>query len=94
MEFGMQATFVLTAVNIVLLLLLTYVYGRSWMRMRTSFTAGLLLFTLAFLLQYGVSLYCYLTGIESFVEMAGLNALVVTGLQTIAFAILNIISWS
>jgi hypothetical protein len=94
MEFGMQATFVLTAVNIVLLLLLTYVYGSSWVKMRTSFTAGLLLFTLAFLLQYGVSLYCYLTGIESFVEMAGLNALVVTGLQTVAFAILNIISWS
>ncbi|HLF55132.1 MAG TPA: hypothetical protein VI612_05435 [Candidatus Nanoarchaeia archaeon] len=94
MEFVMKATFVLTIVNIVLLLLLTYLYGRNWARMRTSFTAGLLLFTLAFLVQYGVSLYCYFTGMESFVEMAGMNALVVTGLQTIAFTILNAISWS
>ena len=94
MEFVMKATFVLTIVNIVLLLALSYVYGRNWVKMRSTFTAGLLLFTLAFLVQYLVSFYFYMTEMHFFVDMVSMHVFVLTVLQTIAFAILNGISWS
>ncbi len=93
MEFEMQATFVLTAVNIVLLLALAYVYGRNWARLRSGFTAGLLLFTLAFLAQYVMSFYFYVTNMDYYVDMVSLHVLILTLLQTIAFAVLNGISW-
>ncbi len=94
MEFVMKATFVLTTVNIVLLLLLTYVYGRNWVRLRSTFTAGLLLFTLAFLVQYITSFYFYITNMQFYVDMVSMHVFVLTILQTIAFTILNAISWS
>ena len=93
MEFVMKATFVLTIVNIVLLLALSYVYGRNWVKMRSTFTAGLLLFTFAFLAQYLVSFYFYATEMQYFVDMVSMHVFVLTVLQTIAFAILNGISW-
>lgn len=93
MEFVMQATCVLTAVNIVLLLALVYVYGRNWLRVRSGFTMGLLVFTGAFLLQYVTSFYFYVTGMDYFVAMVSMYAFVLTLLQTIAFAVLNVISW-
>ncbi len=94
MEFVMKATFVLTIVNIVLLLALSYVYGRNWVKMRSTFTAGLLLFTMAFLVQYLVSFYFYVAEMQFFVDMVSIHVFVLTVLQTIAFAILNGISWS
>ena len=93
MEFEMQATFVLTAVNIVLLLALSYVYGRNWAKLKSGFTAGLLLFTLAFLAQYLMSFYFYVTNMDFFVDMVSLHVLILTFIQTVAFAILNSISW-
>jgi len=93
MEFEMQATFVLTVVNIVLLLALAYVYGKNWMRFKSGFTAGLLLFTIAFLAQYVTSFYFYVTNMDYFVDMVSMHVLILTLLQTIAFAILNGISW-
>ena len=94
MEFVMKATFVLTIVNIVLLLALSYVYGSNWLKIRSKISAGLLLFTLAFLVQYLVSFYFYVTEMHFFVEMVSMHVFVLTVLQTIAFAILNGISWS
>jgi hypothetical protein len=94
MEFVMKATFVLTIVNVVLLLALSYVYGRNWVKIRSTFTAGLLLFTLAFLAQYLVSFYFYMTEMQYFVDMVSMHVFVLTVLQTTAFAILNGISWS
>lgn len=93
MEFVMKATYVLTLVNIVLLLLLAYVYGKNWLRIRSGFTAGLLLFTIAFLAQYMMSFYFYVTSMDYFVEMVSMHVFIVTMLQTLAFAILNAISW-
>ena len=93
MEFVMKATFVLTSINIILLLSLGYVYGRNWMKIRTWFTSGLLLFTVIFLIQDLTSFYFYLANMPYFVEMVSMHVFVLTLLQTIAFAILNIISW-
>lgn len=94
MEFVMKATFVLTIVNIVLLLLLTYLYGRNWTKMRSAFTAGLLLFTIAFLAQYVMSFYFYVTNMDYYVDMVSMHVFVLTSLQTVAFTVLNAISWS
>jgi hypothetical protein len=93
MEFEMQATFVLTTVNIVLLLALAYVYGRNWARLKSGFSAGLLLFTLAFLAQYVTSFYFYVTNMDYYVDMVSMHVLILTFLQTVAFAILNFLSW-
>lgn len=93
MEFVMKATFVLTVVNIALLLLLAYVYGKNWMRIRSGFTAGLLLFTIAFLAQYIMSFYFYVTSMDYFVEMVSMHVFILTILQTLAFAVLSAISW-
>ena len=94
MEFVMKATFVFTAVNIILLLMLAYVYGKNLVKIRSTFTAGLLLFTVAFLAQYVMSFYFYVTSMNYFVEMVSMHVFILTVLQTIAFTILNTISWS
>ena len=94
MEFEMQATFALTIVNIILLCILGYVYGRNWMKVKSAFTSGLLIFTAVMLLQYLMSFYFYTTGMEYFVEMASMHVLILTALHTIAFAVLTFISWS
>jgi len=93
MEFVMQATFVLTTVNIILLLALTYVYGKNWAKFRSGFTAGLLVFTLAFLVQYVTSFYFYVTSMDYYVDMVSMHVFILTLLQTIGFAVLNAISW-
>jgi len=89
----MKATFGLTALNIILLLALSYIYGRNWLKLKTSFTSGLLLFTILFLLQNLTSFYFYITMTPYFVEMVGLHVFILTLLQTIAFLVLDIISW-
>lgn len=93
MELMMQATLVLTIVNVALLMALGVIYGRNWLDMRSPIGAGLLLFTLAFLAQYVTSLYMYIANMAYFVEMVSMHAFIVTALQTLAFAVLNIISW-
>ena len=93
MEFEMKATFVLTIINILLLLSLGYIYGRNWLRMKSSFSLGLLLFTIVFLIQYLTSFYFYIVNMPYFVEMVSLYVMILTGLQAIAFIVLNIISW-
>ncbi len=94
MEFVMKATFVLTAVNMILLLMLAFVYGKNWVKIRSAFTTGLLLFTVAFLAQYAMSFYFYVTSMNYFVEIVSMHVFILTILQTIAFTVLNAISWS
>lgn len=93
MELEMKLTFALTAVNVILLLALSYIYGRNWVRLKTSFSAGLLLFTLAFLVQYVMSFYFYVVNMHFYVDMVSRHVFALTVLQTIAFSILNGISW-
>ncbi len=93
MEFLMKATTVLTALNIVFLLALGYIYVRNWLKLKTSFTSGLLLFNLLFLAQNLTSFYFYITMTPYFVDMVSLHVFILTLLQTIAFLILTIISW-
>ncbi len=93
MEFVMKATFVLTAVNVVLLLLLSYIYGRNAVRMKSPFAFGLLVFSLAFLVQYACSLYFYVTMMDFYVDMVSIHVFILTLLQTVAFTILNVLSW-
>ena len=93
MEFEMQATFVLTIINIILLLILGWIYGTSWLKIKSSFTTGLLMFTLIFLLQNLTSFYFYVTEMPYFVDMVSMHVLILTSLQTLALVIMVAISW-
>ncbi len=93
MDYLMRTTFGLTALNIILLIALGYIYGKNWLKLKTSFTYGLLLFTVLFLLQNLTSFYFYITMIPYFVDMVSLHVFILTLLQTIAFLVLNVISW-
>lgn len=93
MEFIMNLTAWLTALNILLIVSLLIVYMKNVLRARSTFTIGLVLFALLFLVQNVVSLFFSLTmmplyeqGVENFV-------LVLTSIHTIAFIILNVITW-
>lgn len=94
MEFEMQATFALTAVNVILLLLLTYLHSSNYARFKSNFTLGLLAVNLAFLAQYATSLYFYLTNMAYYVDMVSLHVFVLTALQTIAFSVQTAVSWT
>ena len=94
MEFLMKATFVLTLLNLVLLSALFFVYIKNWLKLKSAFTAGLLLFNIIFLIQNIMSVYFYLTNMTYFVNMISMHAFMLTALQTLAFVVLNIISWN
>lgn len=93
MELVMQLTFGLTTLNILLLFALLYVYGLNWLKLRSAFVSGLVLFTIIFLMQNIMSFYFYVTSMPYFVDMVSMHVFVLTLLQTAAFAVLNIISW-
>ena len=56
----MTAASAATAVNVVLLVALAYVWGRNYARLRSKHTLGLLLFSLFLLAENGLTLYYYL----------------------------------
>lgn len=85
--------FYLTIINIIFLLGLGTLYTKNFIHIKSSFTVGLLLFTSIFLIQNIASLYIATTQMKTFATMAELHVLILTGLQTLAFFILNIISW-
>ncbi len=89
----MNLTSWLTGINIVLILSLLVVYLKNLIRAKSVFTLGLVLFAVLFLIQNVVSLFFAMTmmplyekGVENFV-------LILTCLHTLAFGILNIITW-
>ena len=93
MAMFMEITKWLSIVNIILILGLVYVYVKSLAKVKSGFTVGLLIFTFLFLVQNAVCLYFaatmmpyYAAGVESYV-------LVLTGMQTAAFAVMNYITW-
>ena len=90
----MTGSIVLGGINIALSIALLALYGRIYGRTKAPFTAGLLLFALAFLLQNGLVVYSYATmmslvpdvlapyllGIGA-LEAAGLGAMIWTALR-------------
>lgn len=82
-----------TGLNIVLILALMYVHWRNFAKIRSVFTFGLLIFSLLFLAQDIFSFYFYVTMMPIYEKGLELYALIFTVLQTLAFSIMNYITW-
>ncbi len=89
----MGITTMLTGLNLLLILGLVTVYGMTLKNACTMHTIGLLIFASLFLVQNAVALYFYLTMMPYFAAGLESYALVLAALQTIAFAIMNWITW-
>ena len=87
------AVLCLTITNLVLLLGLGIIYIQNLCKVRAVFTIGLLLFAAILFVQNAVSLYMAITEMQTFAMMAELHVLILTGMQTAALIVLNIISW-
>jgi len=93
MGFTMNATVILTGVNAILVIALLYVYIRNLRKMYSDFTLGLLLFAGLFLVQNVASLYFYVTQMPLYAAGLDIHVFVMTALQTVAFLVLNKITW-
>jgi len=84
---------VLSGLNIALILSLLYVYIRNLRKMPTLFTWGLVIFAFLFLVQNVVTFAFAFTMMPLYVMEVKAYVLIFTALQTLAFALLNIITW-
>ena len=89
----MNLTTILTALSALMLAALLHVYIKNLKRIKSSFTAGLLIFALLFLIQNIVSLYFYLTMMDYYVPEVELHVFIFTLLQTVGFAVLLKLTW-
>ena len=89
----MTVSTVLTLVNLILIIALIFVYSINFSKIKSSFTFGLLIFAVIFLLQNVLYLYFNLTMMTLYSAEAEMFFFVLTILQTVAFSILNIITW-
>jgi hypothetical protein len=77
-----------SAINVLLLIGLIWIYAGSFRRVRAQFTAGLLFFATFFLLQNLISLYSFLTMFMYYAtEVAGL-VLAVTVVQSAGLVVI------
>ena len=83
----------IAAMNILLILGLLYVYLRNMMKIRSGFTLGLALFAGLFLVQNIMVLYFGITMMPLYAEGLGGFMLAFTLLQTLAFIIMNWVTW-
>jgi len=89
----MELTLLLNALSILSLIGLLYVYFKNLQKIKSKFTIGLVIFAMFFLAQNLLSLYFNITMMEQYAPMFELYECVFTILQTIAFAVLLIITW-
>mgnify|MGYP001575004932 CR=1 FL=1 len=83
----MQLNFWLAVVNVILLLYLAIVHVKMARSVKSSFTLGLLLFVLVFLVHNLLATYFYLTMRALYAPGTELPVLVITAIETIAFTI-------
>lgn len=89
----MGITTILTGVNIILVIGLLWVYLRNLQKMKSMFTLGLVIFASLFLLQNAVSFYFFITMMPYFVNEVESHVFILTFLQTLAFGVMNWITW-
>ena len=83
----MQLNFWLAVVNVILLLYLAVIHIKMAKSVKSSFTIGLLLFVLVFLVHNVLATFFYLTMRTLYAPGTELPVLVITSIETIAFAI-------
>lgn len=89
----MTLTTILTALSSLILAALLHVYIKNLRKIKSSFTIGLMIFAILFLLQNIVSLYFYITMMDYYVPKVELHVFIFTLLQTIGFAVLLKLTW-
>ena len=89
----MTLTTIFTALSLVLLIALLYIYFKGLKKVKSGFTLGLFFFAALFFLQNAVSLYFYLTMMDLYVSHVAIHVFIFTILQVIAFSILLYNTW-
>jgi len=84
---------VLTGANIILLATLFIIYLRNYLKIKSSFTLGLLLFAAIFLIRdVGLAIY-HMTFLTQYYTQYAIDDVLIHGAQLIAFLILLKITW-
>ena len=84
---------ILHIVNVVLLLVLLYIYLQNYRQLKTKYTAGLALFALFFLAQSVMNIYFDSTMVMYSSTPAEQAATVLEAVKAVGFAVLAWISW-
>lgn len=83
-----QVTTALLALNIILLLVIIWFNGTSYMKVKAQYTVFLLIFSAIFLIENVTSLVFFVKNLELYIPKMATHVLVITGLQTVAFGCL------
>ncbi|MBI4162639.1 MAG: hypothetical protein HY513_03070 [Candidatus Aenigmarchaeota archaeon] len=79
--------------NILLAIGLLYVYGQNYVKIKSKYTAGLIVFVSLFLLQSFMGLYYDMSMVMYSSLQAETAAKLLEGLKLVSFAILLWVSW-
>lgn len=89
----MKASFVLTILSVIFLLVLCYIYLKNLQKIKSKFTYGLLLFAAILLIQNLISLYFYIAMMSYYVPEVEMHVFLLSLLEAIALLILLFITW-
>ena len=89
----MTISTILTGVNIMLILSLLYVYISNYSKLKSMFTLGLGIFAVLFLIQNVISFYYFVTMMPYYAASVEGFVFAFSLLQTLAFVVLNYITW-
>ena len=81
------------SINIILLIILLYIYAQNYRQLKTKLNVGLILFVLLFLIQSFMNVYYDTAMIMYSSTSAETVATILEGIKAVAFAILAWISW-
>jgi hypothetical protein len=89
----LQIATIVSAVNVVLLAGLLYIYLSNYMKLKSGFAAGLIVFASMFMVQNLTAIYCQLMMIEYYSpEMTGIS-FALNSLEAVGLGALMYISW-
>lgn len=80
-------------INVILLIILLYMYVQNYRHLKTKLTAGLILFAFLFLVQSLMNIYYDVSMVMYSSLHAEIAATVLEGVKAIAFGVLVWISW-
>jgi len=97
--FWMNVAAFIAFVNVILVMLLIYAYAESWRKVRSGFTASLVVFAVFFLIQniviitFWYVLYSLVPSSQSIVEGAAPYLTAINGMEAIGLGFLTRSTW-
>ena len=88
-----EISFVLHIINILLILGLLYIYIQNYLKMKSKYTIGLMIFASFFLIQSLMGLYFDISMVMYSSLQAEQAAIILEAVKSVGFAILLWISW-